>query len=138
MTRVYLAGASKEVDALVDLAVRLNNHPRIEVHDRWMHDVIRARAAGVADHAFARHEQRRFATADLEDLRRADVFWLAVPKEKGSVGAWVELGHALAHRHLHIVVSGDLNRSIFIHACDRAKVFHDHELALTHILEGAS
>ena len=135
MLAVYLAGASKEVDELQGLVLQLRNHPRIEVHDRWMRDVIRSREAGVADHAYPRNEQRAFARADLDDLRRADVFWLAVPKEKGSVGAWVELGHALAQRHLHIVVSGDLDRSIFIHACERAKVFSAHELAVAHIRE---
>lgn len=133
ITSVYIAGASKEIDALCDLAVSLNSHPRCDVLDDWMHAVQSANAAGIADHEFTVAKQREFARRDLELVRAADVFWLVVPKERGSVGAWIELGHALAHRHLHVVISGDLSRSIFVHVDPRARIFDKHDGAADHI-----
>jgi hypothetical protein len=127
-----MAGASKEVDELAILASHLSV-AGVDVLDTWMTHVIAARAKGMPDAAFASYEQRRFACGDLADLRRADLFWLLIPKERGSVGAWVELGHALALRHLEMVISGDLDRSIFVHACPRARLFGDHHDALRSI-----
>lgn len=129
---VYIAGASAEVEALSIFAESLKNH--LVVHDGWMIAVRKARDAGIADHEHPRAVQRMHARSDLHFVRSANIFWLAVPKERASVGPWIELGHALAHRHGRILISGDLDRSIFLHADETAELFPRHEQALSRIL----
>lgn len=62
-------------------------------------------------------EQRRaWAVGDLEAVRKAEVFWLLLPRT-ASVGAWVELGAAYGSDR-RIIVSGDDPGSVFVGLAD--------------------
>jgi hypothetical protein len=102
----------------VTLAVYVAASSREMPRARWAMDALRAagvritcdwvaaiEAAGAANEGLTDEQRRRYASEDLYGLRLADVVWLLAP-ETPSAGAWVELGYAMAWRHLRIVVSG--------------------------------
>jgi nucleoside 2-deoxyribosyltransferase len=79
-----------------------------------------------------KHELRESAARDLEGIRRADVFWLVVPKSK-SEGAAVELGFAMALGK-RIVISGEVGpRNIFALLAHEGDIFDEHDEALAHV-----
>jgi hypothetical protein len=94
-----------------------------------------------AEVELSREEQQKFARADLEGVRTADLVW-ALATDLGGTGMWCELGHAnclLEERALtppytlrpQIVVSGP-PRTIFTSLS--ARCFADHDEALAYIL----
>lgn len=62
--------------------------------------------------------QRQCAESDLADLRSADVLWLLWPTQP-TVGAYVELGYALAHGTRVVVSGAGCHSSIFTAPCFR-------------------
>lgn len=110
MRRIYVAGASKEVD---DCARDIRACRAIGydcTHD-WTRSVIEHRAKGETDKSLSQAERGGYAAGDLDGVRACDIFWLRVPKG-GSLGAWVELGAAIVLGK-HILISEDHGRSIF-------------------------
>ncbi len=133
--KIYVAGASKEIDLIEQLIARLKAGGHEITHD-WTVDV-RREGGGSPDDPGVR---RSCALKDLGAVRDCDLFWLVKPAETStSTGAWVELGYALALTHnvgmdKYLIASGTSQKCIFADLVDHA--FVDHEQALEHILEG--
>lgn len=123
--RVYVAGASKEIDrcrAAMDYVRELGGVIACD----WIAEIERV---GSANEGLTQEQRRESAEADLCGIMGADVFWLLVP-ENDSKGAWVELGAALVSREIWrandavehptvIIVSGPgSKRSIFAALAD--------------------
>lgn len=113
--RVYVSGASAELPELEAIAASIRaGVPGVIVADRWMVEVAALRALGMGDADLSTADARKAAQADLLDVQDCDAFVFVVPS-KPSLGAWVELGYALARRpHRGIYALGDLSRSIFL------------------------
>jgi nucleoside 2-deoxyribosyltransferase len=98
-------------------------------------------AATPGETTLPKEEQAKFARADLEGVREADLFW-ALATDLGGTGMWIETGYAQAlaeeRRALgsiycpRLVVSGP-PRTIFT-ALPGIKTFADHDEALAFIL----
>lgn len=126
--RVYIAGASAEVDLCERYRDRLHAHG-IDVHD-WMSRV--RTNPHRHDRAIPEAERRRIAAQNANAVAIADVFWLLVP-ETPTIGAWVELGIAFGSARPAVLVSGPFAlRSIF---ADLADGFTEHEHAFDHVVE---
>jgi hypothetical protein len=93
-------------------------------------------------------DRRKYALADLQGVLDADVVWMMAPDDKGSAGAWVELGAALAlhaygmapqawvqrgpaDKHRVIVSGPKARRSIFT---ELAEIYDTDEEAFAAIL----
>lgn len=130
---LYIAGASAEVDMVVEYAAKaaaIGWHQTFE----WWRDVLENRKRNVPDVALTDKERERLSRADLEGVARAEVVWLIIPPPGRSAGAWLELGAAIATKK-RIIVSGDWRRSIFTSLAERRFDTHDEALAW---LRGAS
>ena len=131
--RIYLAGASKEVDECAAAIAQLREMGHDVVLD-WTKSVLENRAKGVADQHLSESDRVAFASADLNAAVSADILWLRTPRN-ASLGAWVELGAALHaaryNRQKTVIVSGDHRQTIFT---SLAHVFFDtHEAALDYL-----
>lgn len=124
--RIYVAGASKEVDMVYSYVQRLQLAGFTITHD-WCAQV----KANPADVNIDPETRAWHAERDLGGVGTAWRFWLITP-EGQSVGAWVELGYALGlMRPLsRIVVSGPW-RSIFT---DIVKRYETHEEAFASLV----
>lgn len=135
--RVYVAGASKERELVGRYMRRLENAGHLVTFD-WTRDMDARAAAGQKDADLSDAQRLEYATEDLLAIARADLFWMLVPTN-ASVGAWAELGYALAALKA-TVVSGDHRRSIFCAAANEH--FATHEAAFAWIVaqgvEGSS
>jgi len=89
--RVYVAGASAEIERAEALIARLRD-AGVEVISDWPENVRRAGAANIG----LTHEVRLAAARACSlGVRRSD--WLVVLEPKApTIGAWVEMGIALA------------------------------------------
>ena len=132
MKRVYLSGASAEIDLIESYRDRLHAEG-FEVLDGWMLAIRKARAAGLADADLTRIECGRHAENDLYDVAKSDVYWLLVPDNQ-SKGAWVDLGFALgdAHHARSVVASGAFGSIFTFHP--RVLRYDDHEQAFAAIV----
>lgn len=111
MKRVYVAGASAEVDMVAAYAVALRGNGWQTTYD-WTIDVLAARQSGEADADLSGFRRQQLARLDIRGVRDADVVWLLVPPPGRSAGAWLELGYAFGIGR-PTVVSGEWRRSIF-------------------------
>lgn len=129
--KIYVAGASKEIDLIERLIAKLKEAGHEITHD-WTVDVRREGGGSPNDSDV----RRTCALKDLEAVEACQIFWLVKPAETStSTGAWVELGWALAlHKGKHLIASGASEKCIFADLVDHS--FVDHEQALEHILEG--
>jgi hypothetical protein len=128
--RIYVAGASKEVDECA-AAIQSCRDAGFDCTHDWTRSVIAHREKGETDDSLSKAERGGYAAGDLDGVRAADIFWLRVPKG-GSPGAWIELGAAII-LNKHILVSEDHGRSIFTQL---AHVHRDtHEGALDYLRE---
>jgi len=124
--RVYLAGASAEVDVCEWYRDRLLASG-VEIVHNWMASV-RANPER-RDNEVPRRDRKRIAATCANHVASADVFWLLVPREP-TIGAWVELGIAFGSARPAIVASGPW-ATIFMDLTDR---FTEHEHAFEHIV----
>ena len=129
--RVYVCGGWLEREDIGAFMRRLEA-AGFEITCDWTKAEVSPTKTSDAD--LTHEDQVRFATADLEGVRNADVVWHIVAGYKGSRGAYVELGYAMALRDFylcgtpHIVVSGpDWRKSIFHALADQC--FFTHEEA---------
>jgi len=135
LKKIYVAGASSELDMIRYVMKKLQDSGNLEITYDWTIPVAKFGSEGKE---LTSAERREYAAKDLAGVGGADYFWLLVPGNK-SVGAWVELGAAISNRRSPptynrpvIVVSGDLS-SIFTELAD--KRFTTHEEALTWLLK---
>jgi hypothetical protein len=119
--RVYLAGASSEID-LCESFIRKLQTAGLEITFDWT-AVIRATAGGANPRDATENERHAWTVQDISGVRRSHVFWLLVP-EKHSIGCWAELGVAYEARR-RIVISGDWRKSIFTSLAYVALDTHD-------------
>jgi nucleoside 2-deoxyribosyltransferase len=99
---IYVAGSSKERELVAAYQAALRAAGWMLAHD-W---VAQMNACHIPDVDLPIEAQRRFAEQDLAGVRRAQVFWLIAPSTP-SIGAYVELGYALALQGgPRVVVSG--------------------------------
>lgn len=136
--RIYLAGASKELDLCEHWRDELRRVGFEITHD-WMAICREPKYAGVPPEKIPRDERRHLAAYDLEGVARAEAFWLVVPPEGSlSIGMWVELGYALRSQqvggNLCIAISGPW-RSIFQDVVPEDCVFEEHLRAFAHLCD---
>lgn len=129
--KIYVAGASKEIDRIEGFMARLRAAGHVITLD-WTVEV-RSAGSGSPDDDELR---KACARADLLGVEACDVFWIVKPDEGStSTGAWVELGHALAFGGKTTVASGTSRKCIFADLVDHD--FDDHEEALAFLLGGS-
>jgi len=128
--KIYLAGASKEIDLCESFRDRLRAAGHVITYD-WMREL---RCCPVADHDLSHEARMQYALDDMRGVLSAHLVWLLVP-ENTSAGCWVELGIALGRGDL-VAVSGSWSRCIFADLA--AYRFSDHESALEWITTEAS
>lgn len=114
--KVYLSTSFHERARAKAMADRLRFNG-IEIAYDWF---TADRPTGTTSDADLTDRQRiTFASAELDAIREADVFWLLAPTTQ-SRGAWFEFGYAAAcAHHPSLVVSGPARRdSIFTEIAD--------------------
>lgn len=90
--KIYIAGSSNELER-AETAISVANGAGMVVTFDWTRLV---REVGDANPKAATQSQKQhWAWNDLEGVKLADLFWLLTPKTH-SVGAWVEMGFAIA------------------------------------------
>lgn len=104
--RIYVAGASKEIDLCEHWIkqLRLVGH---EISHDWTIDIRTSKP----DALLSYDQRRRYAIKDMSGVRSSDMVWLLVPRAE-STGAWTEFGLALAYG-IPVVVSGEHAKNIF-------------------------
>lgn len=109
ITKVYLAGASAELDRAKRNAQMLRDAD-IHVISTWVDVIGKVGAANPAD---ATPEQlTKWTLRDLEEVREADVLWLQLPAAGiNTIGAWIELG--IAYTSQKMVLMSGIHRPIF-------------------------
>lgn len=121
-TNVYVAGASSDWERARLRMDWVRTHPGLTLIYNRVEDVVKYRAGGgKSDAELADDERFSIASNDINAVARCDIFWLLVPDDKVTVGAWVELGVALGQGR-SVVVSGARHRehifcSLADHAC---------------------
>lgn len=162
-TRIYIAGGFLEKDLISSYMRRLEETGLFQITCDWtkaeaakkptfevcnevvepgvstctrVHQHEGAHWASASDADLTDDEQKKFATADLCGVINAKVVWHIVAGYKGSRGAYVELGYALAlsatgegvHAPMYVIASGaDVRKTIFHSLC--ASTFPEHEQA---------
>jgi len=132
---IYLAGASAEVDMCESYMRLLRDAGYTVAHD-WPAGIRQAALDGYAANPRNAPEEKRHAWAidDMVGVKECSTFWMLIP-EKPTIGAWVELGGALAWTHRdrieRTIVSGDWRVSIFTSLADYR--FDSHAEAFAHL-----
>jgi hypothetical protein len=126
--RCYIASASAEFE----LCARYRDRLRVagvEVTHDWM-ETVRANPFR-SDRDLSRQDRIRIAAACANGVVSADVFWLLLPANRTTIGAWVELGIAYGSARPKIVVSGPWQTAF----TDLADQFTEHEHAFDHVVD---
>lgn len=106
--RIYIAGASSEPERVR----RWMNAARAQGWYLTLDWLALVDAQGTANAGMCDEDRESAAAADWRAVREADVIWVLAP-ERASIGAWVELGMAIALGK-RIVLSGSTReRTIF-------------------------
>ncbi len=108
MSRVYVAASSKELGRAKAAMALLREYGHEVTHD-WVAEVEEVGSAN-PEHATVA-DKCRWAKADLDGVRAADLIWLLMP-DQGGLGAYWEAGYAQALGK-GLIVSGKHRRSIF-------------------------
>ena len=130
LMKIYVAGASKEID-MVERYIRILRDTGHVITVDWCAEIRKVGDANPRD--LPREENAKFAEDDLSGVRQADLFWLLIP-QSNSAGCWIEFGYACAMRRRpisspEIFVSGDYGRSIFC-ALKGVHCYDSHDEAL--------
>jgi hypothetical protein len=121
--KIYLAGASKELDTCKHYIERLKLLGHTITHD-WTKEVEANGDANPKDVALG--DMIKWSHDDLSGVKKSDIVWLLIP-ENNSAGCWIEYGFALGI-HKRVVISGNWKKSIF--SALAYERFPNHELAL--------
>ena len=134
---VYVAGSSAEWETVSGCVEGLKKAGILVTHD-WTQQVRVARAEDKSNKDYPPSYRKTLAWDDLQGVLSARFLWLVTPKGS-TIGAWVELGAAMASGKT-IVVSGDASSCIFGSLADFH--FDTHEEALgfftTHLKSSGS
>jgi|SRR5208337_1500439 len=129
--KIYVAGASKELNMLASYVKKLREIGFTITHD-WTADMLQDIANGhESDKSLPQETKLKYARLDYEGIQACDTIWMLVP-ENYSNGAWIELGMAIALEK-HVVMSGSWQKSIFSELV--SKRFETHEQAYLWLLE---
>lgn len=121
--KIYLAGASKELDTCKFYIERLKVLGHTITHD-WTKEVEANSEGNPRETPI--ETMRIWSNADFNGVYKANMIWLLVPNNN-SAGCWIEYGYALGVGR-NVIVSGDWRKSIFSSlAFER---YANHELAL--------
>jgi hypothetical protein len=132
MKTIYLSGASAELSLCESYRDRILQKGFVLTLD-WMKKI---REVGIADTALSVQDQRRIALADLQAVRRADIFWLLLPsKYRVTIGAWVELGTAWGQPGTTRVIISGPRHSIFDQIVTESLRFNEHEEAYSYLIQ---
>jgi len=126
--KVYIAGASKEIDLVEKYVHAVRNLGHVITHD-WCATIRKVGDANPRD--LPRDENAAFAKEDLNGVATCDLLWLLIP-QNNSAGCWIEFGYALCRQNWRtprIIVSGDFGKSIFC-ALSGVECYSDHDIAL--------
>ncbi len=120
-TNVYVAGASADWERAKVRMDWVRSHPGLTLAYDWVADVVKYRVeGGKSDAELTDGERFSLAGSDVSAVVRCDIFWLLVPHDTVTVGAWVELGVAIGEGR-SVVVSGARHREhIFCSLADYA------------------
>lgn len=111
--KVYVAGASVErVERAIPTMRALRDAGITITHD-WTQDMHESACAEHGDGLVPEADRRRYADEDEAGVRAADVVLLLAPNERGSSGAWTELGIAIGTGKTIVVAGPKGKRSIF-------------------------
>lgn len=103
-SRIYVAGASapSERSRVREVMNAIEGSPHLELVHDWLSLIERTE-----EWEMNRRERIDAALVDLESIDSADAVLLLLPDDVPSIGAWVELGYAMA-RGKAITISGVL------------------------------
>lgn len=111
--RVYVAGASVERAERAIPAIRMLREAGVAITHDWTVDIDEAAGAANSDADVPEEVRHRCAMEDARGVSTADYVLLLAPNERGSSGAWVELGLAIG-LGVPVLVAGPKNgRTIF-------------------------
>ena len=101
-SRIYVAGASapSERSRVREVMNAIEGSPRLELVHDWLSLIERTE-----EWEMSRLERVDAAIVDLGSIDSADAVLLLLPRSAQSIGAWVELGYAMA-RGKAITISG--------------------------------
>jgi hypothetical protein len=126
-SRIYVAGASREVD-LVDGFMRRLRTAGYPVAYDWTVDVRASAALGETDADLSEAARLERSGTETFAVTGCHLFWLIIPHSRVTVGAWVEMGIAMGS-YRPIVVSGDWKRTIFTAQALRRFDLHEEAFA---------
>lgn len=111
MTRVYVAGASSELERAERAMSLVRAMPGKKLVHDWV-SIIRHHGASIPPD-WTSEQKRAEAQRCLEAVRTANLVWLLVP-DVPSQGCWVEWGAAYAWAK-YLVASGNCGHTLFGH-----------------------
>ncbi len=102
MLKIYVAGASAELERARVVMEFIYDHPRMTLVRDWVKDIeIERVEGGRQDSDLTQSEQAVYARKNLGAIADSDVLWLlSPPADVHTTGAWVELGAALVTGHV--------------------------------------
>lgn len=131
--RIYVAGASVERRERAIPAIASLLTAGLEVTHDWTAEMEKYTNPEHSDEDVPETTRKRCAVLDLNGVRTADFVLLLAPNERGSSGAWIEMGFALGLQ-VPLVISGPrARRSIF--ASLAYALFETDEEAIKHLVE---
>lgn len=126
MLKIFVAGASSELDRCRQMIRRVDSHPLMTVTHDWTADILSLGAACPESD----DEKRPFVEADLAGIERADVFVGLLPREGRSTrGLWFELCHAL-HSKTNVLLCGPTDGFLYSGFFNRITTEEDDDLFL--------
>ena len=115
--KVYVAGAYAEAPRVERAFDWVRSRDELALAHDWL-SVIRA--VNKPDGDLSRADARKYANADLEQLRAADLVWFLLPQAHVGRGCWVEFGYALGlSPSPAIVTSGPQLPTVFAALADQ-------------------
>lgn len=125
--RVYVAGASRELDRVKAMVAKLEASGLVEITSRWF-DAVEAWGVG-RDAELTDDQARGHALADLQGVSEAELIWFLWPQNH-SAGAFVEFGYALSLKNNTVLVSGEHSACIFTRLADFRSTTDENALEL--------
>ena len=111
--KVYVAGSVRErIERAIPVIAQLRA-AGVEITLDWTIDIDPSANEASSDADVPDVIRRRAAQEDMDGVQRADFVLLLAPDERGSSGAWTELGIALASNISVIVTGAKARRTIF-------------------------
>ena len=129
MTRVYVAGSSREMERAESAMTLLRSHG-VEVAYDW----CAAMRRDGPDSEMLRPALVAGLRTALAAVRRSEVLWLLDP-EQPTTGAWCELGYAAGLGTVEIIVSGPHSPPPWAHAVNPSRSFALDVLAGEYCIE---